>query len=93
MKIAIGSDHAGYELKEQVKKILAKLGHEVVDFGTNSKESVDYPRFASRVAKAVSTGQANFGIMIDGEKHEVSAEEEFTLAACAVDLLATARDD
>ena len=43
MKIAIGCDHAGYEFKENVKRILDTLGHEVIDFGTNSKESVDYP--------------------------------------------------
>ena len=45
MKLAIGSDHAGFDWKEKVKAILVRLGHEVTDFGTNSKESVDYPDF------------------------------------------------
>jgi len=64
MKIAIGSDHAGYEYKEKVKKILHKLGHEVTDFGTNSKESVDYPDFGLKVAHAVADHKADYGIAV-----------------------------
>ncbi len=63
MKIAVGSDHAGYELKEAVKKYLAALGVQVEDMGTAGKESVDYPDFAGTVAGAVSQGRADRGIL------------------------------
>ena len=65
MKIAIGSDHAGYDLKEKVKKFLKARKYEVEDFGTNSNESVDYPDFAKRVSEAV-LGGCDFGILICG---------------------------
>ncbi|RKX29998.1 MAG: ribose 5-phosphate isomerase B [Candidatus Zixiibacteriota bacterium] len=64
MTIAIGSDHAGFELKEKVKSILMKLGEGVVDFGTDGKDSVDYPDYGLRVANAVANGEANRGIAI-----------------------------
>ncbi len=64
MKIAIGCDHAGLEYKEKAKKILTRLGHEVTDFGTNSKESVDYPDFGLKVARAVANGEADRGITV-----------------------------
>ncbi len=63
MKIAIGSDHAGYELKEKIKAFLTKEKYEFEDFGTNSSESVDYPDFAKRVSEAVLGGH-EFGILI-----------------------------
>ena len=66
MKIAVGSDHAGYELKEHVRKRLAEAGHEVVDFGTDSTERVDYPAYGVRVAKAVAKGEAERGIIVCG---------------------------
>lgn len=66
MKVAIGSDHAGYEVKEAVKKILHEMGLEYEDFGTHSATSVDYPDFASRVAEAVASGQAACGLLICG---------------------------
>jgi ribose 5-phosphate isomerase B len=66
MTVAIGADHAGFELKEQVKRILANLGHEVIDFGTSSTESVDYPDFGLKVAHAVADHKARFGITICG---------------------------
>ncbi len=66
MKIAIGSDHAGFELKENVKDYLKELGHEVLDLGTHSTESVNYPEYAEKVAKAVSKGEAERGILICG---------------------------
>jgi ribose 5-phosphate isomerase B len=66
MRIAIGSDHAGFELKEEIKKHIEKLGHEYKDFGTFGKESVDYPDFASKVAKAVSKKIYDRGILICG---------------------------
>ncbi|HDL04769.1 MAG TPA: ribose 5-phosphate isomerase B [candidate division Zixibacteria bacterium] len=64
MTIAIGSDHAGFELKEKVKSILMELGEGVVDFGTDGKDSVDYPDYGLRVANAVADGEANRGIAI-----------------------------
>jgi ribose 5-phosphate isomerase B len=64
MKIALGADHRGYELKEKVKKYLMGLGHQVTDFGTNSTESVDYPDFGFKVAESVAKGDADFGITV-----------------------------
>lgn len=66
MKIAIASDHAGYEFKEKVKSILAEGGHEVVDFGTDSKSSVDYPDFGLKTARAVAKGEVSYGVNICG---------------------------
>ncbi len=64
MKIALGSDHAGYDLKEKVKGILIGGGHTVTDFGTDSKESCDYSDFALKVARAVASGESERGIAI-----------------------------
>ena len=64
--VAIGADHGGYEMKEELKPELKTLGFEVNDMGTNSKDAVDYPDFAHAVAQAVGTGKAWRGIMIDG---------------------------
>jgi ribose 5-phosphate isomerase B len=66
MKIAIGTDHGGFELKEHVKKFLQDRGFEVTDLGTNSTESVDYPEYALKVAEAVATGQVKRGVLICG---------------------------
>ncbi len=66
MRIAIGSDHAGYELKENLKDHLAQLGHEVQDHGTNSTERVDYPAYCAAVARAVRDGLAERGIVLGG---------------------------
>ncbi|MCK5127717.1 MAG: ribose 5-phosphate isomerase B [candidate division Zixibacteria bacterium] len=64
MKIAIGSDHAGYELKEKVKSILESWGHEVADFGTHSTESVDYSDYAIKVAESVANNTVERGVAI-----------------------------
>ncbi len=64
MKIAIGSDHAGFLAKMQVIPYLKELGYEVVDFGTDSTESCDYPDFGFKVAKAVQSGECEKGIVI-----------------------------
>ncbi|HZG50842.1 MAG TPA: ribose 5-phosphate isomerase B [Pyrinomonadaceae bacterium] len=64
--IAVGADHGGYPLKEELKTHLAELGHRVRDFGTNSTDAVDYPDFAHAVARAVSDGECELGIIIDG---------------------------
>jgi ribose 5-phosphate isomerase B len=66
MKIAIGSDHAGYRYKEELKNLLAGLGHEVVDFGTDSEESTDYPLFVRPAAEAVASGECERGIVLGG---------------------------
>ena len=66
MKIAIGADHAGYELKEKVRRWLVQHGIEVDDLGTNSSESVDYPDYARAVAEEVSRKDAEFGILVCG---------------------------
>jgi ribose 5-phosphate isomerase B len=66
MKIALGADHAGFELKNQLGEVLRQGGHEVCDFGTNSAESTDYPDYAWRVAKAVASGTAQRGVLVCG---------------------------
>lgn len=66
MKIAIASDHAGFELKEDIKKYLKDTDFEVEDLGTNSAESVDYPDFAHRLASKINIGEIEKGIMICG---------------------------
>ena len=64
MRIAVGADHKGYEFKEKVKDILQRLGHSVVDFGTDSHDSVDYPDFGFQVARSVAEGTADRGITV-----------------------------
>lgn len=66
MKIAIGSDHAGFAYKEQVKALLTRLGHEVCDFGTSSDAPVDYPEFVRPAAEAVARGECERGIVLGG---------------------------
>ncbi len=66
MKIAIGSDHAGFEDKEKVKKQLDELGYEYEDVGTTSTESVDYPIYAQKVAEKVASGEVEQGLLICG---------------------------
>lgn len=64
MKIAIGSDHGGYDLKEQVKYYLTKNGYDVIDVGTYSKASCHYPEYAIKCARQVSEGVCQFGVII-----------------------------
>ena len=66
MKIALGSDHAGFEYKEQIKKLLLAEGHDVHDFGTNSNAQVDYPKFIRPAAEAVGRGECDRGIVFGG---------------------------
>jgi len=66
MKIGIGCDHAGLELKNEILTLLKDLGFECVDFGTNSPQSVDYPDFGEKVSEAVSSGGVERGILICG---------------------------
>lgn len=64
MKIAVGCDHGGYELKKYIIKVLEKLGHEVEDFGCHSLDSCDYPDFAAPAARAVAEGKCDKGILV-----------------------------
>ena len=64
MRIALGADHAGFTLKQELRGKLAALGHDVVDFGTLSAESTDYPEYAGRVGRAVAAGTAERGLLI-----------------------------
>ena len=66
MQIAIGSDHAGYEYKEMLKVKLIEWGHEPIDMGTDSPDSVDYPQYIFPVAKAVAAGEYERGIVLGG---------------------------
>jgi ribose 5-phosphate isomerase B len=72
MKIYIGSDHAGFTLKEQVKVYLAHLNAELTDVGTFSEESMDYPDVAHPVANAVLDGKADYGILLCGSANGVA---------------------
>jgi ribose 5-phosphate isomerase B len=72
MKIAIGADHAGFEYKELLMKQLSKLGHESIDFGTYSLDSVDYPDFAHPVANAVEKKEFELGVLICGSANGVA---------------------
>ena len=64
--IAIASDHAGFELKESLKKTIESLGYKMLDLGTGSKAAVDYPDYGYKLASAVSKGEAEFGVAICG---------------------------
>ena len=66
MRIAIGADHAGFEMKRDLAGYLAQQGHEVTDLGTHSTAAVDYPDFAEAVAQAIRNGQADRGVMVCG---------------------------
>lgn len=66
MRIAIGSDHRGYDVKRRIVTLVERLGHEAIDMGTNGSDSVDYPDFAFQVAQAVSGNSVERGILICG---------------------------
>ena len=66
MKIALGSDHAGFAAKEEIKTVIKALGHTVLDQGTQGESSVDYPDFAEKVARAVVSGEADKGVLLCG---------------------------
>ena len=66
MDIALGADHAGYESKLEIRSLLLNLGHTVVDFGTNSLDSMDYPDVAHPLSNSVANNESDFGILICG---------------------------
>lgn len=85
MKIAIGSDHAGFGYKEKIKQFLIALGHEVADFGTDSDEPVDYPLFIRPVAEAVARGDAERGVVLGGSGNgEAMAANRVKGVRCAL---------
>lgn len=72
MKIAIGNDHAGTQMKSQLKTFLEEYGYKITNFGTDSNESVDYPDYVHPVAKALKDEKADFGILICGSAQGVA---------------------
>jgi len=85
MKISLGTDHAGFRYKEKVKELLGELGHEVTDFGTSSKEPVDYPAFIRPAAEAVASGKCERGIVFGGSGNgEAMAANKVKGVRCAL---------
>jgi len=85
MIIALGSDHAGYVLKEKLKKFLIVRGWEVLDFGTDSEQAVDYPDYILPAAEAVADGRAHCGIVLGGSGNgEAIAANKVTGIRCAL---------
>ncbi len=85
MKIAIGSDHAGFAYKEKIKQFLLNLNHEVTDFGTDSEEPVDYPLFIRPVAEAVARGDVERGVVLGGSGNgEAMAANRVKGVRCAL---------
>lgn len=72
MRVAIGGDHAGYQLKEELKKFISNLGHQVADFGPSSEESCDYPDIAHPLAKSVKSEENKMGIAICGSANGIN---------------------
>jgi ribose 5-phosphate isomerase B len=93
MRIAIGSDHAGYRLKEHFIAVLKEGGHEVNDLGTDSEEPVDYPIYCSAVGREVAAGRAERGIVLggSGQGEQLSANKVRGVRAALCNDLFTAR--
>src|SRR5947209_20264079 len=84
MKIALGSDHAGFQYKEKIKALLGTLGHQVQDFGTFNEEPVDYPVFIRPAAEAVARGECDRGIVFGGSGNgEAMAANKVRGVRCA----------
>ncbi len=93
MKVAIGSDHAGFELKEHFRRILHEDGHEVHDCGTDSTESVDYPPICAAVGRLVAAGDVDRGIVLggSGQGEQIAANKVHGVRAALCNDLYTAR--
>jgi len=93
VQLAIGSDHAGYRLKEHLKAMLVAEGHTVSDLGTHSEEPVDYPPFCAAVARAVAGGEAERGIVLggSGQGEQIAANKVRGVRAALCNDLYTAR--
>ncbi len=92
-RIAIGSDHAGYELKQHLIGVLQRDGHDVVDHGTHSTESVDYPPICAAVGRTVRDGRADLGIVLggSGQGEQLAANKVHGVRAALCNDLYTAR--
>ena len=92
-RIAIGSDHAGYELKQHLVGVLTADGHEVLDLGTHSTEPTDYPAYCAAVGRAVRDGAADTGIVLggSGQGEQMSANKVHGVRAALCNDLYTAR--
>ena len=92
-RIAIGSDHAGYELKQHLVQTLKNLGHDVSDHGTDSSESVDYPPICAAVGRAVAKGEADKGVVLggSGQGEQIAANKVPGVRAALCHDLFTAR--
>jgi ribose 5-phosphate isomerase B len=93
VRIAIGADHAGFALKEHLKRTLARLGHAIDDHGTDSEEPVDYPPICIGVARAVADGLADRGIVVggSGQGEQIAANKVSGVRAALCNDLYTAR--
>lgn len=93
MRIAIGADHAGFALKEDLKQQLKELGHEFLDLGTDSEETVDYPPICAEVGRAVREGRADRGIVLggSGQGEQIAANKIRGIRAALCNDLYTAR--
>ena len=93
MRITIGADHAGYELKTHLVATLKEMGHEVDDLGTHSEESVDYPPICAAVGRAVARGDADRGIVLggSGQGEQIAANKVRGVRAALCNDLFTAR--
>jgi len=93
MRVAIGADHAGFLLKEHLKQTLQRLGHTIVDHGTNSEESVDYPPICMSVGRSVADGRADRGIVLggSGQGEQIAANKVVGVRAALCNDLYTAR--
>jgi ribose 5-phosphate isomerase B len=85
LKIALASDHAGFRYKKAIREMLSRRGIEVIDFGTDSEESVDYPRFIRPAAEAVASGECDRGIVLGGSGNgEAMAANRLRGVRCAL---------
>jgi len=93
MRIAVGADHAGYPLKQELASFLGDEGHEVLDVGTHSTDPVDYPSFCAEVARAVAAGTVERGILLggSGQGEQITANKVDGIRAALCNDLYTAR--
>ncbi len=92
-RIAFGADHAGYQLKQHLIERLREAGHEIIDHGTDSTESVDYPAYCAAAARSVRDGQADVGIVLggSGQGEQLAANKVRGVRAALCNCLYTAR--
>jgi len=93
MRVAVGADHAGYELKVHLVAELQRLGHDMIDLGTDSTESVDYPPICAAVGRTVARGEAERGIVLggSGQGEQIAANKVHGVRAALCNDLYTAR--